>query len=189
MKTIKMLLVFLGLAAFACAQPSSPSFGFFQGTAPVASSTHPCFDAVNVGSIYTQLANPSITSQCQQIGATPGAQAYAWETIAIGNYTLPTTPGGGTVVIACAATTGATANCADTNVGTTSIVYFGKATLTSGSQVITIAPGYTSTSTYYCVASDTTTTTNGIKAVPTSATSLTLTGTGSDVIFYICVGY
>ena len=107
-----------------------------------------------------------------------------------GTVTLPTNTGGVPVVIACGATTG-TAACANTATGATANVTFGKATLASNTATITLTPGYTSTSTFYCVANDITTRANPVQAVPASATTFTITNTtgASDVIQWICVGY
>lgn len=106
-----------------------------------------------------------------------------------GTETLPSTTGGLPVVIACGATSGSSA-CANTAVGATSNITFGKATLASNVATITLTPGYTSTSTYFCVANDVTTRANPVQAVPASATTFTITNTtgASDVIQWICVG-
>lgn len=107
-----------------------------------------------------------------------------------GTETLPSNTGGIPIVIACGATSGATANCANTAVGATSQVYYGAATLASNASVITISPGFTSSSTYQCVANDQTTRANPVQAVPTSATTFTITNTtgATDVIQWVCVG-
>lgn len=108
-----------------------------------------------------------------------------------GTVTLPTSTGGVPIVIACGATSGATATCANTAVGATSKVYFGSATLASNASVITISPGYTSSSTYFCVGQDVTTRANPVQVVSTSATTFTITNTtgATDVVQYQCVGY
>ena len=69
--------------------------------------------------------------------------------------------------------------------------YFGSVTLAGGTGTFTIPGGesFTSTATFGCVANDTTTISNGVKAVPASSTTATLTGAGSDVISVICVGH
>jgi hypothetical protein len=102
---------------------------------------------------------------------------------------LPSTTGGVPVVIGCGATSGGTANCANTALGATAQVYFGKATLASNASVITISPGFTDTS-YVCIGQDTTTRANPVQIASTSATTFTVTNTtgASDVIFYICTG-
>lgn len=107
-----------------------------------------------------------------------------------GTVTLPTTTGGLPVVIACGSTTTGTANCANTAVGATGQIYFGKATLASNTQTITLSPGYTSSSTFYCVGNDVTTRANPVQVVPASATTVTVTNTtgASDVVQWICVG-
>lgn len=99
MKALKLLFLSLGLAGIMAAQ-SSPSFGVFQGTATVATSGHPCTDSTNVGSVYTQIANPSITSICQQTGASSlGQGAFVWTPMQ-----TTTTSGGGSVVVAAGKT-------------------------------------------------------------------------------------
>ncbi len=107
-----------------------------------------------------------------------------------GTETLPSSTGGLPIVIACGATTG-TAACANTAVGATSKIYFGAATLASNAATITLTPGYTSSSTFFCVANDVTTRANPVQAVPASATTFTITNTtgASDVVQYICTGY
>ena len=69
--------------------------------------------------------------------------------------------------------------------------YFGNVTLAGGAGTFTIPGGksFTGTATFGCAANDTTTISNGVKAVPASSTTATLTGTGSDVISVICVGH
>lgn len=106
-----------------------------------------------------------------------------------GTVTLPTTTGGLPVVIACGSTTTGTANCANTAVGATGQIYFGKATLASNTQVITISPGFSDT-TFVCIGQDATTRANPVQIASTSATTFTITNTtgASDVIFYQCVG-
>lgn len=96
MKTKMIAFVFLILAALAFGQanPSNPNQTFSSGTA--AASTRPCNDAVYVGSQYTQVTNPSVTSVCSQIGASSlGAGAYGWTTAS---------SGGGNVVVAAGKT-------------------------------------------------------------------------------------
>jgi len=91
----------------------------------------------------------------------------------------------------CGATSGATANCANTNPGVGAHVIGGSATLASNASVITFAPGYTSTSTFTCVGNDITTRANPVQVALTSATSVTITNTtgATDVIQWVCVGY
>lgn len=107
-----------------------------------------------------------------------------------GTETLPSATGGIPIVIACGATTGSAA-CANTAVGATSKVYFGNATLASNTATITLTPGYTSSSTFFCIGQDTTTRANPVQAVPASATTFTITNTtgASDAISWHCVGY
>lgn len=70
-----------------------------------------------------------------------------------------------------------------------SIFVIGKVTLSTGTATITgISPTYTSSTSYFCWANDITTPSNGAKAIPATASSITVTGTGSDVVVYGCFG-
>lgn len=108
-----------------------------------------------------------------------------------GTETTPSTTGGIPILIACGTTSGATANCANTNVGATAKIYFGKATLASNASTITLSPGFTSTSTFYCEGNDVTTRANPVQVVPASATTITITDTtgATDGIQWVCQGY
>lgn len=107
-----------------------------------------------------------------------------------GTLTLPTATGGMPVVIACGATTGST-TCGNTATGATAKMYFGTATLASNTATITLGVGFTSSSTFQCIAQDQTTRANPSQAVPASATTFTLTNTtgASDVLAWACFGY
>ena len=255
---IKLLFASLAIAVTAFAQgPAGPNLTVKNGTAAV--STLPCNDSVLVGSVYTQITNPSVTLLCSQTGAsTLGQGAFGWlpiqtsasggggsvviaagKTFTVNNSltlagtdgttmtfpgtsdtvvtlgaaqtltsktftapviatisntgteTLPSTTGGLPVVIYCGATSGATANCANTATGATAKVYAGVATLSSNASVITISPGFTATGDYSCTGNDVTTRANPVQVVPTSATTFTITNTtgASDVVNWTCVGY
>jgi len=157
--------------------PNSPSTGFMLNTGTSDPTTITYVASTGTGNVV-RATSPTIT--------TPVIASIT----NTGTETLPSTTGGVPIMIACGATTG-NANCANTNVGATAKFYFGNATLASNSAVITVSPGYTSASTYFCVANDVTTRANPAQAVPTSATTFTITNTtgASDVIQYICSGY
>ncbi len=93
-------------------------------------------------------------------------------------------------VLFCGATSGATATCSSAT-GQAARVIAGSATLASNASVITFSPGFTGTATYSCTANDVTTRANVVQAVPTSATTMTITNTtgASDVVQWICAGY
>lgn len=117
-----------------------------------------------------------------------GAGAVSWTYSGLATSTAaPGTP----YVSFCGATSGGTANCANTNPGSNAHIIGGTATLASNAQVVTFSPGFTSTSTYTCVANDVTTRANVVQCVPTSATTLTITNTtgATDAINWIAVGY
>lgn len=216
MKRLISLVVFGAVSAlglFAQSQ-SAPSFTVSSGTA--LASTKPCSDISNVGSIYTQYANPSVTSVCSQVAASVNGLnnggSFAWETLSLtglaqtitgvvtfstapviatitntGTETLPSNTGGIPIVIACGATT---TTCADTATGATAQVYFGSTTLASNTRTVTISPGYTGTTSFYCIGQDTTTRANPVQVIPASATTLTITNTtgATDVISWACFG-
>ena len=66
---------------------------------------------------------------------------------------------------------------------------FGSATLSGGTVVVTLtgAAAFTSETTYFCTANDETATA-AVKITRTSGTSITFTGTTTDVVAYHCVG-
>jgi hypothetical protein len=82
---------------------------------------------------------------------------------------------------------GATTTCANTANQSMRMIT-GRATLAAGTATVTGITTFTSTSTFNCWANDFTTATNLANAKPASATSITVTGTGTDVISYMCVG-
>lgn len=83
--------------------------------------------------------------------------------------------------------TGGTASCTAANLQTPHQVV-GSSTLSGGSITISSIPAYTSTSTFWCNANDTTSAA-AVKFAAVSTTSFTLTGTGTDVVVYSCTGY
>ena len=83
---------------------------------------------------------------------------------------------------------GTTTTCASTTTNFVRIAY-GTVTLSAGTATVTaISPVFTSTSSFNCTASDLTTGTLGANATPASSSSITVTGTTTDVISYICTG-
>ncbi|WP_245163785.1 hypothetical protein [Burkholderia glumae] len=65
----------------------------------------------------------------------------------------------------------------------------GTATLASGAATVTLsgAAAYTSSTSYACTATDTTAT-NAVRISQTSGTSFALSGTGTDVVQFVCTG-
>lgn len=65
----------------------------------------------------------------------------------------------------------------------------GTAALTAGASTITgISPAFTSTSSFTVITNDTTTISNPSKGVPASVSSITFTGTGTDVLNFVACG-
>ncbi|MDE2099246.1 MAG: SGNH/GDSL hydrolase family protein [Patescibacteria group bacterium] len=82
---------------------------------------------------------------------------------------------------------GSTTTCANTAQSSPRIVW-GNVTLASGTATITgISPAFASTSSFDCVGTDQTSAA-AVKIVPASTSSITVTGTGTDVITYQCIG-
>jgi hypothetical protein len=87
-------------------------------------------------------------------------------------------------------TVAAAGACGNNSLGATGHWITGIATLSSGTSTITgISPVFTSSSTFYCVTNDVTTITNPSKGVPASGSTVTFTGTGTDNISFVCMGY
>lgn len=83
---------------------------------------------------------------------------------------------------------GTTTTCANTSLTSPRIVT-GKTTLSGGTATVSsISPVFASTTIMRCWAGDTTTATNLATAVPASTSSVTLTGTGTDVLEWGCSG-
>lgn len=82
---------------------------------------------------------------------------------------------------------GTTTTCSATLQSAPQIVQ-GIVTLSGGTATVSSLPTFTSTTSFRCTASDNTTAGNGANAVPASSTSITVNGTGTDVISYHCVG-
>ena len=91
---------------------------------------------------------------------------------------------GTTVFMATCGTTTTCANTAQANPRTE----WGTVTLSSGTATVTGMTAWTSSTSFICNAWDTTTMANPAKAVYASTTSITVTGTGTDVVGYRCTG-
>ena len=83
-------------------------------------------------------------------------------------------------------TCGTTTTCSGTALTAPKIV-IGQATLAAGTATVSSIPAFTSSSSFYCVGTDTTAA-NAVKIVNASSSSITITGTGTDVINYNCTG-
>lgn len=90
---------------------------------------------------------------------------------------------------------GTSAACSNTAQGTTAHVVFGSAPLVSGSPstvtVSGISPAFTSSSSYFCQATEATTASNNLlKVANVSSSSFTITGPNSltDTVNFLCIG-
>ena len=129
--------------------------------------------AIAIGNnVFTNLANPFTGSSWQTVGNTINTGPPR----AIGD-TFPKVQDCGTKTV-----------CSPTALTGAQLV-IGKVTLSAGKATVTnISPAFTSTSSYACIANDLTTATNGSNVVPTSASSIRVTGAGTDLIVYQCAG-
>jgi hypothetical protein len=82
---------------------------------------------------------------------------------------------------------GTTTTCTAFSNNSAPVISTGTVALAAGTATIT-GLSYSSTSSFNCVANDVTTSSNAVKMVPASATTATVTGTGTDVISYHCDG-
>lgn len=134
----------------------------------------------------------------QASGATTATTTtLATATAASTTLTLPqglagANAGGIPVVYSCGSTGSGNQTCTAAAPNAKTTIFEGESTLATNSAVITLpnAFAYTSTTTYFCIANDVTTRANPVQAVPTTASTFTITDTtgASDVIQWICVG-
>jgi hypothetical protein len=82
---------------------------------------------------------------------------------------------------------GTTSTCAGTVLGHPHTV-IGSVPLISGTLTQTLTPPFTATTSYRCIVTDEATTATVAGYQRTSASSITLKGTGTDTISYVCVG-
>lgn len=108
-----------------------------------------------------------------------------------GGYTAPTTMGSLTANGSISATTTGTMPLySTTGVGVNAPhMVQGSVALSSGSATVTLSGSavYTSSSSYACTANDTTAA-NAVKVGQTSGTSITFTGTSTDIVQFLCAG-
>ena len=95
-----------------------------------------------------------------------------------GNITLTGMPG-----VIC----GATSTCSATSQALLPVI-IGTVPLSGGTATVTALPAFSSISTFVCTANDSTAA-NAVKVANASSSSVTFTGTGTDVIAYRCTGY
>ncbi|MBI3334562.1 hypothetical protein HYZ97_03685 [Candidatus Pacearchaeota archaeon] len=106
-----------------------------------------------------------------------------------GTITFPTNTGSLGTGYSCGNAIAANGTCANTAQAGTMHAIFGSATLAAGASTITgISPAFTSSTSWWCATSDTTTTANASRAVPSSGTALVFAGTATDVIEFVCMG-
>lgn len=124
--------------------------------------------------------------------ATSGSVTVQPTTGALGTptVTLPVTTGDLPVVQSCGSTGAGNQTCTAAASNGLAKIYVGESTLSTNAATITFSPGYTSTTSFFCVANDITTRANPVQMIPASATTATITNTtgASDVVQWICVG-
>lgn len=104
----------------------------------------------------------------------------------------PSNAGSMPAIYNCGSTGSGNQTCTPAAVGGAYHVISGQSTLSANNAVITFPAGtvFTSTTSFACSATDQTTVTNPVKAVPSAANTVTLTDTtgATDVIGWICAG-
>lgn len=116
------------------------------------------------------------TNNAQVTGTFTGARTV---TLPDASITVP-----GTVVQGC----GTTTTCSATNNSATSKMVYGSVALSAGTATVTgISPTFTSSSSFVCTATDVTAA-NATKVVNASSSSITITGTSTDTVNYVCAG-
>jgi hypothetical protein len=188
MRFVQVGFLTLFLAAI-CAAQQQPQV-LTQTTGINAPNPGDCVDTPNLHSTYMQTGDPANAFAGEWICVQSSSRGFAWAAVAM----LPpgTTGTHGTELVYnsfCGSTVGNQA-CSNQTNGATVRTISGLAILTSGSAVISgISPAYTGTATFSCLGQDTTTSSNAVKVANTSVSSVTITGTGSDAISWICSGY
>jgi hypothetical protein len=148
------------------AQTGDYTVGQVTGAAPLAS---PTFTGVPAA------PTPSLGDNSTTLATTAYVQGQGY---------LSSPPGTMTRVQDC----GTTGTCAASILTTPQIVK-GTVALGTGAATVTgISPAFTSAATFSCVTEDVTDATKTSNAVPATASSINLVGTGADVISYQCVG-
>jgi hypothetical protein len=187
MKPIRILFLILAFAALSFAQ-QAPQI-LTQTTGLNAPDPGACTDT-NLHATYMQTGDPANAFAGEWICVQSTAHDFAWAAVMM----LPpgTTGTHKTALVYpsfCGPTVG-NATCANQTNGASVRTVSGIATLSSGSAVISgISPAFTGTSTFACNTTDTTTASNASKAVNTSTSSITITGTSADTISWTCSGY
>lgn len=107
-----------------------------------------------------------------------------------GTLTLPNATASVPVLFDCGTTGSGSQTCTPAAAAATTKVYAGHSTLAASAATITFSVGFTSATSYECVANDVTTRANVVQMVPASATTATITNTtgATDVIQWICAG-
>lgn len=186
--------------------------GLFRPTAD-ANDTALCLDNANVAVAFAQLCLRAPVSISQYIATLGDGTSWLERlTATLKTFKVPITTNSqitstlatGTAPLAIASTT-SVANLTVSNhpkvqgCGTTTAcshsaltggqIVFGQVALSAGLATVTgISPAFTMSTTFQCTASDRTTAGNAANAVPASTNSITVRGTSTDVISYICVG-
>jgi hypothetical protein len=155
-----------------------------------------------VRAIYSTLASATPTLTSETLTATTNQIVLGTTNTTTLNYAAPaasitlaepTIAGSMPTGSECGASLAAAGTCADTAMAGTFHFAFGTFLLSSNASTVTFATGkgFTSTTTYNCVANDITTRANPVQAIPASATTVTITNTtgATDLISMICVGY
>lgn len=155
---------------------------------------------LNNGTVLTttstaSLSNKTLTSPVLSgtvtgtytIGGSPTLASF----LNSGTVTTPTNTGTLPTVYSCGSSVGAS-SCFSSSVGTTPHIVTGQSTLSAGAAAVdTISPAFTGTTTFACSASyaSGSSGTANVLVTNTSASKITIAGSGSATVSWLCAGY
>ena len=185
------------LASGATANDFSGSTGTFKtstGVNTFGGSSNSFSGAVTITPTASLVLGTSGSAVGQLIlnNATTGTVTLNPATGALGteSLSLPVNPGGLPVVESCGSTGAGNQTCSVAAVTAKTQIYVGESTLAANAANITFPNGFTSSTSYFCVANDVTTRANPVQMIPSSGTVAAITNTtgATDVIQWVCVG-
>lgn len=159
---------------------------------PGSAASATTFGGLHVGTVTCTLNSGTVTTCANLVvdpaPATGTAKYAAWFK---GDVQIGATPTSVAGSLSCGASLAAGGACPNTAQGGTFKVLVGTYLLAGSTSTITgIAPAYTSSTSYNCVANDITTRANPVQAIPASGSSVVITNTtgATDLISMICAG-
>jgi len=185
------------LASGAVSNDFSGSTGTFKtstGVGTFGGSSNSFSGAVTITPTASLVLGTSGSAVGQLIlnNATTGTVTLNPATGALGteSLSLPVNAGGLPIVESCGSTGSGNQTCSVAAVTPKTQIYVGESTLAANAANITFPNGFTSSTSYFCVANDVTTRANPVQMIPSSGTVAAITNTtgATDVVQWICLG-